>query len=104
MSRVLNRRTLPWIVAVPLVLLSVAIGLTGKPTSKATGPAAPTSPTAICNQSILNSPYSYNGPAGKFAPNNIPGLPTFGIRGTDFPAQNKLIVIPAGNNKTAALA
>lgn len=63
----------------------------------------PTSPTPICGQPILNSPYSYNGVSGTFTAANEPaGLPTFGTADTDFPNATSIIVVPAGDNTTAA--
>ena len=64
---------------------------------------APSRGTPICGQAILRSPYSYNGAAGTFKTSGMPaGLPTFGAPGTDFPRAASIIVIPAGNNTSAA--
>lgn len=66
---------------------------------------APTSPTRICNQPILNSPYSYNDAPGTFTTSGtLAGLPTFGAAGTDFPSATSVVVIPAGDNTTAAVS
>jgi parallel beta-helix repeat protein len=62
----------------------------------------PTAPTRICGQPILNSPFRYDGPAKTFKTSGTPGLPTFGMAGTDFPKATKIVVIPAGNNTAAA--
>ena len=55
----------------------------------------------MCGTSILNSPYSYNGGATTFTSGQF-GLPTFGTAGTDFPNATNGVIIPAGNNTTAA--
>jgi parallel beta-helix repeat protein len=64
---------------------------------------APAGGRAVCDQPILNSPYTYAGAEGSFTAGNVPaGLPTFGAPGTDFPAMTQLVVIPAGDNKSVA--
>ena len=85
----------------------ISLGITGlhreSPGHAASG--APTSPTPICGQSILDSPYSYDGAPGTFTTSGTPGgLPTFGSPGTDFPKATRVIVVPAGDNSTAANA
>jgi hypothetical protein len=98
-----DRRRLAWLAAVPLVLFAVTAGLVIKPHTRAAGPVAPATPTAVCGQSILNSPYSYNGASGTFTTSGTPaGLPTFGTAGTDFPSATQVIVVPTGDNTTAA--
>jgi parallel beta-helix repeat protein len=63
---------------------------------------APTTPTRICGQKVLHSPYSYDGVARTFTKSGTPGgLPTFGKKGT-FPLAKKIVVVPAGNNTVAA--
>lgn len=66
--------------------------------------AAPSGPPVrICNEPILDSPWSYDGAAGTYRTSGTPaGLPTFGAPGTDFPHASELVVVPAGNNTTAA--
>ncbi len=65
--------------------------------------SAPSAPTPICNQAILDSPWRYDGTAGTYTTSGTPeGLPTFGAPDTDFPSATKVIVVPAGNNTTAA--
>jgi len=92
-----------WYAAVPLVLLAMVVGVAIRPHSRASGPMAPSTPTAVCGTSILNSPYSYNGAPGTFTTSGTPaGLPTFGAAGTAFPTMTQIVVIPAGNNKAAA--
>src|SRR5215469_14843056 len=61
-------------------------------------------PVQLCSHNgILNSPYSYDGEAGTFTSKTAPrGLPTFGIPGTDFPRDTMIVVVPAGNNTSAA--
>lgn len=67
------------------------------------GGSAPLSPTHVCNQSILNSPWHYAGPAGVYTTSGTPpGLPTFGSPGTDFPNATKVIIVPPGDNTNAA--
>jgi parallel beta-helix repeat protein len=90
-------------------VLAVLALLTGGVVATATGvfttgtssspPSAPAGATSVCNQSILNSPYSYDGPAATFTAETAPdGLPTFGSSGTDFPTMTSLMVIPDGDN------
>jgi len=79
---------------------AVTSGALGAPTSTS---GAPDAPTPICNQAILDSPWSYDGAAGTYTTSGSPaGLPTFGAQGTDFPSATKIIVVPAGNNTAAA--
>lgn len=70
------------------------------------GPATPSAPagaTQVCDQPILNAPYSYDGAGATFTAANAPaGLPTFGSSGTDFPTKTSLVVVPDGDNKAAA--
>ena len=67
------------------------------------GGPAPLSPTRVCNQPILNAPWQYHGAAGTFTTSGTPaGLPTFGSPGTDFPNATKVIVVPPGDNTSAA--
>ena len=57
----------------------------------------------ICNKPILDSPWSYDGPAGTYRTSGkAAGLPTFGAPGADFPDATKIIVVAAGNNTRAA--
>ena len=62
---------------------------------------APATGTAVCGQSVLNSPYSYNGGATTFTSGQF-GLPTFGSVGTNFPNATNGVIIPAGDNRAAA--
>ncbi|MCW2933055.1 MAG: right handed beta helix region family protein [Actinomycetia bacterium] len=69
----------------------------------------PTKGTPVCGQPILISPYRYDGKAGKFTRADAPaGLPAFGAKGTAFPADTAVVVIPPGDNtipgQTAAYA
>lgn len=67
------------------------------------GGSAPASPTRVCNQPILDSPWSYHGAAGTYTTSGAhAGLPTFGSPGTNFPNATKVIVVPPGNNTKAA--
>ncbi len=66
---------------------------------------APSAPTAVCGQPILNSVWHYDGAPGAFTAGNEPaGLPTFGSAKSDFPGATKIIVVPTGNNTAAASA
>ena len=66
--------------------------------------SAPASPQGICGSAILHSPWNYSGKAGTYTAKSEPkGLPTFGSAGTNFPYATKIIVVPAGNNTTAAI-
>ena len=67
--------------------------------------SAPAAVTRVCGQPVLDSPWSYDGSAGTFTTSGKPaGLPTFGAAGTDFPKATKLVVIPAGDNTSAAVS
>lgn len=67
----------------------------------AAAPSGP--PVRICNEPILDSPWSYDGAAGTYRASGTPaGLPTFGAPGTNFPDASEVVVVPAGNNTTAA--
>ena len=69
------------------------------PSQQAAPPAGP----AVCGQPVLNSRWHYDGSAGTYTAGGAPaGLPTFGTAKSDFPAATKLIVVPAGNNTSAA--
>ena len=68
-------------------------------------PTAPISPTPVCGQPILRSPYSHEGPPATYGTSGAPGgLPTFGSPGTDFPTMDEVVVVPAGDNRADALA
>ena len=82
-------------------------GATSAPASAPPGApvvnSAPLSPTPVCNRPILNSPWSYDAAAGTYSTSGTPaGLPTFGAPGTDFPHATKVIVVPPGDNTSAA--
>jgi parallel beta-helix repeat protein len=65
------------------------------------GQIAPVSPTPVCNQPILNSPWNYTGTAGAYT-SGTAGLPTFGSAGTDFPhATSGVVVAPHNLNNEA---
>jgi parallel beta-helix repeat protein len=75
----------------------------GLPQPGASAAAPPGSPVGICNKPILDSPWSYDGAVGTYSTSGTPaGLPTFGAPGTTFPDANRLVVVPSGNNTTAA--
>ena len=57
----------------------------------------------ICNEPILDSPWSYDGTARTYHKSGTPpGLPTFGAPGTNFPDATEVIVVASGNNTTDA--
>ena len=71
----------------------------------AVAPSAPAAPgPVVCNQPVLDSPWTYDGAATTFTSGEYPGLPTFGSAGTDFPAATAGVIVPAGDNTAAALA
>jgi Right handed beta helix region len=59
-------------------------------------PAPPPTAQKICGASVLDSPYSYKGPAGPYSSGKA-GLPTYGKPGTDFPHDTSGIVLPPQN-------
>ena len=87
-------------VAVPLVLLTAVTGCTASHPSHATSPARPAAPppqpSQVCGHPILDSPFTYDGPAGSYS-SGTAGLPTYGKPGTDFPDATAGVVMPAGN-------
>ncbi len=66
-----------------------------------TGTTLPSSGTAICGQSILQSPYSYSWSATTFTSGEY-GLPTFGTAGTDFPDATLGMIVPPGTLSTGS--
>lgn len=61
----------------------------------------PPTETSICGQSLLKSPYHYNGAAGAYS-NGTAGLPTFGTADSDFPKDTAGYVLPAGTRYYAS--
>ncbi len=49
----------------------------------------------ICGRPVLQSPFSYHGKTGRYR-SGTAELPTFGRSGTDFPADTRGVVLPAG--------
>jgi hypothetical protein len=108
----------------PVALIAVAVvavvagaawwvfsgGHNGAPTGPQAGSQAgpgqgqpPPAGAAICGQSVLNSPWHYDGAPGTYTAKSEPaGLPSFGTPRSDFPAATKIMVVPAGNNTSAA--
>ena len=95
-------------VAVFLVVFGVAVaGCTTGPaasennsqTPGAVGEGSTQAPTPrrICGQPILDSPYSYDGAAGKYS-SGTAGLPTYGRPGSDFPHDTAGVVLPPGKH------
>ena len=97
-------------VVLPLLLLAAVAGCT---TSPAPGPAPRTSaspgaqsiqqaqPSRICGHPALNSPFSYDGAAGRYS-SGTAGLPTYGKPGSDFPKATAGMVLPAGTHSYAS--
>jgi parallel beta-helix repeat protein len=96
---------LKWAVTVSVMVLAL-VACTGKSIadSKSSSPGLPSSgdgasqalrTARICGQPILNSPYSYNGAAGKYR-SGTAGLPTYGKPGSDFPHDTAGVVLAAG--------
>ena len=52
---------------------------------------------AVCNQPILDSPYSYHGAPGKYS-SGTAGLPSYGTPDSDFPDATSGVVLPTGKN------
>ena len=71
------------------------------PVRSAARVAAPSAPSPVCGQPVLNSPYGYTGSAGAYT-SGTAGLPTFGSAGTDFPAATAGLVVAAGDNTADA--
>lgn len=101
------------LITLPVVAVVAAVTLWVFPASHAGSPVsphaglsqgqAPSVPTPICGQPILDSPWHYDGAPGTYTAGNEPaGLPSFGSPRSDFPAATKIIVVPAGNNTSAA--
>jgi hypothetical protein len=62
-------------------------------------PASKDSPsgTRVCGQPVLNSPFSYDGPAGPYQ-SGTAHLPTYGTPHSDFPNDTAGVVLPTGMN------
>ncbi len=64
-------------------------------------PAVPAGEKICGNRAYLRSPFGYDkvkGSETKPFRSGEKGLPTFGARGTDFPAETAGVIVPAGNN------
>ncbi len=106
--RKLNRKLLLALAAAAVTAaVAVPLGLSLSPGPAAVAPSA-VAPSVrgplICGQPILHSPWGYDGSATAFTSGQYPGLPTFGSRGTDFPAATRGVIIPAGDNSSAGQA
>ena len=77
-----------------LTTTSRAVTTAARPNVSRTG-------TPVCGQPILNSPYSYDGPAGSYS-SGTAGLPTFGAPGSDFPRDTAGRVLPTGTRDYAS--
>ena len=101
-----TQRALKKAVAAPLVLLAVVTGCTATPSSQYHASPhlqadLPAQSAQICGHPILNSPFSYNGAAGKYS-SGTAGLPTYGKPGTDFPKATAGVILPAGKHSYAS--
>jgi hypothetical protein len=113
-DRIGRRNVLVGIVVGCLVIASVVIGLNlDRGTPPASNDASPAKNQAggnhggssadvrpgrlVCGQKILNSPFSYDGPAGSYSSGRA-GLPTYGVPGSDFPNDTAGVIIPTGKN------
>lgn len=96
-----------WAAAVPLVLLAAVTGCTASSPSHTTNPgrsaqqAPPPQPSQVCGHPILDSPFTYDGPAGGYR-SGTAGLPTYGKPGTDFPNATAGVALPAGTRSYAS--
>ena len=102
-SKIKGRGLLYCAVVGCLIITSVVIALrlqhrtSASDTVVAAGrPAAnnPRSGTRVCGQPILRSPFSYDGPAGRYTSGRS-GLPTYGKPGSDFPSDTAGVILPA---------
>ena len=57
--------------------------------------ATASAPSAVCGQSALRSPFTYDGAAGAYH-SGMAGLPTYGAPNTNFPKATAGVVLPAG--------
>ena len=85
-----------------LVLLAAVAGCSASQPSNGTArpagqPAELSQPSRVCGHRILDSPFTYNGPAGSYS-SGTAGLPTYGKPGTDFPSATAGMVLPAGTH------
>jgi hypothetical protein len=95
-------------VAVPLVLVVIAGCDLISSSHAATTPKVhsdsfvlPAQPPQVCGSRVLDSPYSYDGAAGRFESGKR-GLPTYGEPGSDFPDAQAGVVLPAGRHSYAS--
>jgi len=92
------------VVIIPAVRDRAATDPHGPAASQRQGPAVP--PAAgggpvhgrqVCGQPILKSPYHYHGAPGPYK-SGVPGLPTYGAPGSDFPTARAGVVMATGKN------
>jgi Right handed beta helix region len=67
----------------------------GSASAGGTPVAVPAKPSQLCGSAALNSPFSYHGPAGRYASGKA-GLPTYGTAGSDFPHATAGLVLAPG--------
>ena len=107
------RRSVP--AARKLVLLVAVTGCaavsgctSGTPASTSGSGPAVAAPVAaapkasqVCGSAALNSPFSYTGPAGRYASGKA-GLPSYGTAGSDFPDAKAGVVVAPGTQRYAS--
>jgi len=98
-----------------LVLLAAVTGCaavsgctSGTPASTSGSGPAVAAPVAaapkasqVCGSAALNSPFSYTGPAGRYASGKA-GLPSYGTAGSDFPDAKAGVVVAPGTQRYAS--
>jgi hypothetical protein len=90
-----------WAITASLLMLAVMActstsASTAQPYSHENTPPPPQT-ARVCGQSILNSPYTYNGTPGNYR-SGTAGLPTYGTPHSDFPNDTAGVVLPAGKH------
>ena len=88
---------------VAFALLAAVTGCTAGSTPSTSGPAraggspaaAPPGQSRLCGSAALKSPFSYDGPAGRYASGQA-GLPSYGTAGSDFPHATAGVVLAPG--------
>jgi hypothetical protein len=106
-----TRSAARWAVALLPVLAAALAACTATSATPSAMPSARPSPgnvtngsslpTSVCGHPVLDSPYHYNGRAGKYS-SGTAGLPTYGVPGSDFPKDTAGVVLPAGKHSYAS--
>ena len=105
----MGRVVLKTFVMAAVVLLAAVTGCTASPphTPSSSAPvggdqvALPPQPSQLCSSVALNSPFHYDGPAGRYSSGKA-GLPTYGTAGSDFPDATAGVVLPPGTHSYAS--